>query len=109
MLVWVPIGHPVPFHNDEITAGFIRRIFHNAEQTLVEDNVRSAFVQLGLSYEIGATPYLLLFDENMLRESPGFLALWERDCSLGKLWARRRNTAFGWINKMMRVRWDDGR
>jgi hypothetical protein len=50
----------------------------------------------------------LLFDENMLRESPGFLALWEWDCPLGKLSTRKRNTTFGWINKMIPVRWDDG-
>jgi hypothetical protein len=86
----------LPFDYDETTAGFIRRIFQNAKQTLVEDNVRSAFTQLGLSYDIGTTAYLLLFDENVLLESPGFVALWERDCPLENLSARRRNTTFDW-------------
>jgi hypothetical protein len=71
------MGYQLPFDNDEITTGFVKRVFHNAKQTLVEDNVRSAFMQLRLSCDIRTTPYLLLFDENMLRESPGFLALWE--------------------------------
>jgi hypothetical protein len=38
----------LPLESDEHTAGFIKRIFHLMKQTLVEDNVRSAFMQLGL-------------------------------------------------------------
>jgi hypothetical protein len=74
------MSYQLPFDNDETTPGFIRRIRHNAKQNLGEDNVRGAFLQLALSCDIGTTSYLLLFNENMLRESPGFLALWERDC-----------------------------
>jgi hypothetical protein len=40
----------VSLENDEHTAGFIKRIFHLMKQTLVEDNVRSALMQLGLQY-----------------------------------------------------------
>jgi hypothetical protein len=98
----------LPFDNDETSAGSIRRFFHNAKQTLVEDNARSGFLKLGLSCDIGTTPYLLLFDEGMLRESHRFLALWERDCPLENMSARRRSITFDWVNKMMRVRWDDG-
>jgi hypothetical protein len=72
------MGYQLPFDDDdETTASFIKHIFHNPKQALVKGNIRSAFMQFGLSYDIETTPYLLLFDENMIRESPGFLALWE--------------------------------
>jgi hypothetical protein len=37
------------------------------KQTLVEDNIRSAFGQLGLHYDIEADHYVLRFDEDVLR------------------------------------------
>jgi hypothetical protein len=40
--------YTLPFESDETTAEFIMRIFHMMKQTLVEDNVRHAFVQFGL-------------------------------------------------------------
>jgi hypothetical protein len=57
----------LPLETDETTAGFIRRIFHMMKQTLVETNVRSAFRLAGLRYDIDRNPYVLLFDENVLR------------------------------------------
>jgi hypothetical protein len=95
-----------PLERDEHTAGFIKRIFHMTKQTLVEDNVRRAFMQLGLQYNIEATAYLLHFDEGVLRESPGFTSLWESDYRAEKLLYRRRNSPFGWINRMMRPEWN---
>jgi hypothetical protein len=69
----------LPLESDEYTAGFIKRIFHLMKQTLVEDNVRSTFMQLGPSYNVEATLYFLYFSEDVLRESPGFTSLWESD------------------------------
>jgi hypothetical protein len=37
----------LPLQTDETTAGFIKQIFHMMKETLVEDNVRSSFMQLG--------------------------------------------------------------
>jgi hypothetical protein len=74
---------------DEYTVGFIKRIFHLTKQTFVEDNVRSAFMQLGLQCNIEATPYLLHFDEGVLRESAGFTSLWESDYPAEKVSYRR--------------------
>jgi hypothetical protein len=91
---------------DETTAGFITRIFHMIKQTRVADNVRSAFVQLGLRYDIDTDPYVLLFDEHVLRESPGFTSLWQRDFPLEKLSQRRRNATFDWVNTAMRPDWN---
>jgi hypothetical protein len=52
---------------DETTAGFMKQIFHMMKQTLVEDNGRSSFMQLGLTYDIDAIPYVLMSDEHVLR------------------------------------------
>jgi hypothetical protein len=75
--------------SDETTAGFIKRIFHMMEQILF----------------IGTSLDTLFFNERMLRQSPGFTSLCQRDYLLKKLSQRRRNATFGSINKMMRPDW----
>jgi hypothetical protein len=72
------MNYKLPLESDETTAGFIRKIFHTLKQTRVEDNVRSSFMQIGLQYNIESTAYLLSFDDNVLRQSPGFISLWQR-------------------------------
>jgi hypothetical protein len=89
------MNYKLPLKTDGTTAGFIKRIFHMMKQTLVEDNVRSSFMQLGLTYDIDPIPYGLIFDEYVLRQSPRFTSLWERDCPVEKLSQRRRNATFG--------------
>jgi hypothetical protein len=84
---------------------FINRIFHNMKQTLVEDMMRRAFIQIGIRYNIDVVPYRLIFDESTLRESPGFLTLWRRDYPLGQLSVKRRNARFSWVNQGMRDNW----
>jgi hypothetical protein len=81
--------------SEETTVGFIKRIFHIMKQTLVPDNVRSSFKQIGLRYGIDTSLYVLLFEEHLLRQSPGFTSLWQIDYPLKKLSGRRRNTPFG--------------
>jgi hypothetical protein len=95
------INYQLPFQNDETTVGFIKRVFHNLKQSLVEDNVRSAFLHLGLPYQVGVTPCLLLFNENVLRESQGFQTLRERDYPMEALSYKKRTETFGWINEQM--------
>lgn len=100
------MNYTLPMETDEKAAEFIQRIFHLMKQTLVEDNVRSAFMQIGLQYEIERCPYVLLFDEQKLRQSAGFTSLWQRDYPLESLSQRRRNSPFGWVNEMMRAHWN---
>jgi hypothetical protein len=57
---------------------------------------------VGIRSDIVTNPYVLLFDEHVLRESPGFTSLWQRDYPLEKLSQRRRNATFGWVNKTIR-------
>jgi hypothetical protein len=100
------MNYQLPLESDEQTAGFIKGIFHLMKQTLVEDSVGIAFMQLGLQDNIEATVYLLHFDESVLRESPEFTSLWESDYSAEKPLYRRRNAPFGWVNGMMRPEWN---
>jgi hypothetical protein len=79
------VNYRLPLGTDETTPGLIRRIFHMMKQTLAEHNVRSPFMQLGLTYDIDTIPYVLIFDEHVLRQSPGFTSLWERDYPVEKL------------------------
>jgi hypothetical protein len=99
------MNYKLPLETDETMARFIRCIFHMMKQTLVETKARSAFRLAGLRYDIGRNPYVLLFDENVLRQSPGFTSLWERDCPPDNLSQRRRNAPFGWVNMTMRPDW----
>jgi hypothetical protein len=79
------------------------------KQTLVADNIRSAFVRIGVSYNIDVVPDRLIFDESTLRQSQGFLTLWHRDYSLEQLSARRRSARFEWVNREMRNNWIEQR
>jgi hypothetical protein len=93
------MSYKLPFEDEDGTAGFLKRIFHNLKQTLVETNIRSAFIMLGLTYDIRQTPYSLLFNERKLRESVGFRELWDRDYPMSLLSTRRQNAKFGWVNE----------
>jgi hypothetical protein len=80
------MGYKLPMNSDNSTRVFIRRILHHMKRTLVADNVRSAFVQIGVSHHIGVVPYRLLFDESTLRQSQGFLTLWHRSIPWNNCW-----------------------
>jgi hypothetical protein len=99
------MAYKFPMNSDDSITAFIRRIFHNMKQTLVADNARSAFVQIGVRYDIDVVPYRLIFDESTLRQSQGFLMLWHRDDLLEQLLARRRSAQLGWVNREMRNNW----
>jgi hypothetical protein len=42
------INYKLPLDSDDSTGMFMKRIFHNMKQTLLEDNVRSVFIQIGV-------------------------------------------------------------
>jgi hypothetical protein len=80
-------------------------MFHNVKQSLVEDNISSVFVHLGLSYRVDVCPYLIVVDENVLRDNQSFPTFWQRDYPVEELSHRRRTAAFGWINEYMSANW----
>jgi hypothetical protein len=75
------------------------------KQTFIAHNVRSSFVQIGVSYDINVVLYRLIFDESTLRQSQGFLTPWHRDYPLEQLSTRRRSVRFGWVNREVRNNW----
>jgi hypothetical protein len=100
------MNYKLPLDSAEKTTGFIKRIFHTMKQTLEEDTVGGFLMQIGLQYNIETSPYLLCFDENVLRQSPGFTSLWQGDYPREQLSRRRENSPFGWVNQAMRAEWD---
>jgi hypothetical protein len=80
-------------------AAFLIRVYHDLKQTMIEVNIWGAFAAIGFSYDIMETPYRLLFDEQKLRQSRGFIGLWDRDTRLESLLTCRQQAQLGWINK----------
>jgi hypothetical protein len=80
-------------------AAFLRKVYHDFKQTKIEINIRGSFAAIGFTYDIQQNPYGLLFDEERLRQIPGFVEPWECDTPLESLSKRRPEVKFGWINK----------
>jgi hypothetical protein len=66
---------------------------------MVEVNIWGAFSAMEFTYDIEQNPYELLFDEEKLRQSPGFAELWACDTPLKSMSKRRREAKFEWIKK----------
>jgi hypothetical protein len=99
------MAYKLPINSDDSTTAFIRCIFHNMKHTLVADNLRSAFVQIGVNYNTDVVLYRLIFDESTLCQSQGLLTLWHRDYPLEQLSTRPRSARFGWVNREMCNNW----
>jgi hypothetical protein len=84
---------------EQPAAAFILKVYHDFKQTMIEVNIWGAFAAIGFSYDIAQNPYWQLFDEEKLRQSPGFLELWGHDTPLESLSKRRREAKFEWINE----------
>jgi hypothetical protein len=78
--------------------GQITKLVHAYEQTAISMNIRSSFRRAGVYPNIGSRPYKIRFDEEQLRNNPGFKELWERNASTADLSRRRRLHRFGVIN-----------
>jgi hypothetical protein len=87
------------FDEEQPAATFLLKVYHDFKQTMIEVNIWGAFAVIEFTHDIEQSPYGLLFDEEKLRQSPGFTELWERDTLLGSLSRRRQNAKFGWINE----------
>jgi hypothetical protein len=57
------INDKLPLKSDETTAGSRKRIFRMMMRTLIPDNVRSSFIQMGLQHNIEISPDVSLFDK----------------------------------------------
>jgi hypothetical protein len=91
--------YELPLDDDNATVRFIMKVYHDFGQTMIGPNIWGAFRALGLEFDVGSVPYMLLFGKIKLRERAGFQALWSVAFPLDQLSGRRRTTRFDWINK----------
>jgi hypothetical protein len=84
---------------EQSTAAFLIKVYHDYKQTMVEVNIWAAFAAIVMTYDITQDIYGLIFDEEKFRQSQGFLALWQPDVPFESLSTRRQQARFGWINK----------
>ena len=61
--------------------------------------IRSNFNRAGFVNDTSKNPHRLIFDENLLKENPGFKELYDANVSIEQLSTRRQNHKFGWINE----------
>jgi hypothetical protein len=88
------------FDEEQPAAAFLLKVYHDFKQTMIKLNISEAFAAIWFTHDIEQSPYGLLFDEEKLRQSPGFMELWERDTPLVNLSRRRQNAKFGWISEL---------
>jgi hypothetical protein len=76
---------------EQSAAAFLLKVYHHFKQTTIEFNIWRAFAAIGFIYHIKQNLSGLLFDEEKLRQSLGFVELWERDMPLENLLKQWRN------------------
>jgi hypothetical protein len=77
----------------------ITKLLQAYDQTVTLMTIHASFLKAGLWPDSEAGPFKLQFNEEVLRENPGFKDLWERNISIEELSRRRRLQPFGIINQ----------
>lgn len=75
------------------------KIINAYEETMTGSRIRASFNRAGFTIDTSKNPHRLIFDENLLKENPGFKKLWDANVPMERLSARRQNHRFGWINQ----------
>jgi hypothetical protein len=70
---------------EQSVAAFLRKVYHDFKQTMVEVNIWEDFSVICFTHDIEKTPYGLLFNEEKFRQSRGFVELSERNTPLENL------------------------
>jgi hypothetical protein len=78
----------LPFQNDRGTIAFIRKVYHDFRAIMIDTNIQTAFIHIGLSFAMVSVIMRFRFNEIILRESSGFQELWTINFPLEKLSAR---------------------
>jgi hypothetical protein len=79
--------------NEQIT-----KMIQAYEQTATSGTIRGSFPRAGMISDITTRPFKIRVDEDAMRQSPGFRAVWERNVSIDDLSRRRQMQRFGIIN-----------
>jgi hypothetical protein len=82
------------------TVDFAYNICLKMAKRLIPSNLWAAFRAIGINFDIESIPCHIVFHQEKLRESKGFIELWNLDHPLQSLTPRRQNSQFGWINKL---------
>lgn len=75
------------------------KIINAYEETMTGSRIRSSFHRAGFTIDTSKNPHRLIFDENLLKDNPGFKELWDANIPIEMLSTRRRNHKFGWLNE----------
>jgi hypothetical protein len=67
----------LPLETDHRTAKFIQKVYHDFRQTMIDPNIRAAFTHIGITFYIVWNVMRVRFNEITLRQTPGFMELWE--------------------------------
>jgi hypothetical protein len=79
--------------NEQIT-----KMIQAPEQTATSGTIKGSFRRAGMIPDTTTRPLKIRIDEEIMRQSPGFLAIWERNVSIDDLSRRRQVQRFGIIN-----------
>ena len=83
---------------DDSASDHLTKLVQAYEQTATSSTIRGSFRRAGMIPDTTTRPYKIMVDEAIMRESPGFQAVWERNVSVGDLSRRRQMQRFGIIN-----------
>jgi hypothetical protein len=79
--------------NEQIT-----KMIQAYEQTATSGTIRGPFRKAGMIPNTTTRPFKIRIDEEIMRQSPCFQAVWERNVSIDDLSRRRQMQGFGIIN-----------
>lgn len=75
------------------------KIIDSYDETMTGKKIRSAFLKAGFVLETNENPIKVKFDEEIVKNNPGYKELEEANIKLSEISERRRNNTYGWINK----------
>jgi hypothetical protein len=85
-------------------AEHVYKMYKAFEDATVSSSVRAAFVRAGLIYRSNGNHFLLVFNEEKVRENPDILEIMSRNVSISSLSPRRQRTRWGMMNEAVRQR-----
>jgi hypothetical protein len=87
------------FEDDSINEQITKLVqAYEQTQTATSMTIRGALRRAGMYPDIGTKPFRMRFDEEQLKDCPGFIEIWNHNISIEDLSRRRRLHRFGVIN-----------
>jgi hypothetical protein len=83
---------------DDLVNGQIMKMIQAYEQTATPGTIRGSFRKAGMISNTTTRPFKIHIDEDIMRQSPGLQAVWERNVSIDDLSRLKQMQRFGIIN-----------